>query len=1751
MYLSPKINLLLLIGAIAQILALGIGFTPAQAQSIKPAADGTNTQVTTNGNQIDINGGTRSNANLFHSFEKFGLNQNEIANFLATPDIQNILGRVVGGNPSVINGLIQVTGGNPNLFLMNPNGIFFGPNAILNVPADFTATTATNISIGENWFNAFGANNYADLTESPNGFVFSNLQPGSIVNAGNLVVSSGSNLRLFGGTVASTGDLSGGNVTVATVPGENFLRITPQGHLLSLEVPASVTSTNTSVASLPQLLTGSGFANATGLTVNNGKVELTSSGNSVNSGDVVANKVTAENATLSAEKNLTLIESQLQTTGDLNLLAKDTVFVRDSLANPFVAIARGNLYVQGNQNIDILALNHPQIPFQSGGNLSLVSDGNVSGDAHFSSGGQFKISNLSGEPGNFVSIFDPIIRANGDVEFANYSGAALKVEATGSIKGGDITITSPDTSDSIPSSDPDFTALTTTNALILRAGLDSVTNPDNLPVSVEGTPFETPNSALQPLGSIQVGNIRTGTLLPNQDGGSVNLQATGNIVTGNIISGAYVSNERAGRGGAVSITSSNGSITTGNINANSYSNGNTNTFSRKAGNAGTITLSAANNISTGYIDTTSIFQGFIDGFSLDFDNVTTGDGGKISITTTNGDINTGVLFSGAYAEEGNAGNGGDISLSANNGSITTGAIVSATVSAEYGDVGSGGDINISAKGNINTKATGLSSFTGQNYFSNIENIANLSDYDNLTTGIVASAAYAAEGNTGNAGTINITSTEGTITTGFIASIVGAGDLDDINNVGAITLNAQSDIITDLILLLSGNGGTINITSTNGSITTGALLSVAASGEDGVANGGDITINAKNGSITTGPLLSAITSVDNEEQDVNSTKGGNITLNAKNDVTVGAIGLSKYLEEFDASYQDLDIFAALDDIALELGFNEGEVDVRTVLDNIDNITSGFIISATGVDSGDISSGGAINITSTEGSIKTGFTASIAGTGNGNAGNGGNITMTANNNITTGIIFSGTGTGNGNAGNGGNISLKASNGSITTSPLISTTLSLDGSTGDAGAITLEAKNDVKVDTIGFSTLAEGIDLDNDITDSLAALDNLTKGWIISTTVARNGNAGNGSAINITSTEGSITTGPITSVVYVNDGSAGKAGDINLSAKNDISADLLASVSYGSEDDDEVISGEGGNITVTTDSFFRAPQTLGNLLSEFLDQQQVINDEDLKSELKDSLEDFENYSIGSYGRAGSGSITIQHGGNGNVPFVVGDATKNGTAGDIITGGFLDGLYTEISSTQTFPGNFTKGKIEIITQNQDEIPEEIKRLAETTPNQQLPTNSIPQLEVNTLVEEIEQQFTQQFLEFGGDDNVEIKTVQDTQGLLSNIGKTTGVKPAVIYTTFLPETYVAGSSLVRQEKDTDVLNIIIVTAEGQPIRKQIKGATRREVSRVARRFSREVANQRKANSTEYLAPAKQLYEWLVKPYEAEILSLDVKNLMYIMDPGLRHLPIAALHDGNQFIIEKYSIGLLPSISLTDTRYVGVQNSKVLAMGSPKFTQDQDQRDLPAVPIELSTIAGELWEGKYVSGENFTLDNLKSERTNTPYGIIHLATHADFPSEGDGGRKESYIQLYNSKLRLEDVRKLGWNNPPVELLVLSACRSALGDFEAELGYAGLAIQTGVKSAVASLWFVSDAGTLGVMTEFYRQLNKAPIKAEALRQTQLAMLQGKVRIEGNQLIGTNGNVTLSPEQAEYLRNNITGELSHPYYWASFTMIGSPW
>jgi filamentous hemagglutinin family protein len=255
---------LLLIALSLQSVNLSTAY--AQTRTITPAPDETGTVINRQGNRFDINGGSvsRDGQNLFHSFEQFNLSEGQIANFLSHPNIRNILGRVVGGDASFINGLIEVTGGNSNLFLMNPAGIIFGANASLNIPASFTATTANGIGFGANtWFDVSSNSDWSNLVGTPNSFRFDTQNPGSIINLGELAVSSEQQLTLVAGTIINTGTLAApeGTVSVQTVPGENVVRIVQAGHLLNLEVaalPANSVSNQPSITplSLPELLTG-------------------------------------------------------------------------------------------------------------------------------------------------------------------------------------------------------------------------------------------------------------------------------------------------------------------------------------------------------------------------------------------------------------------------------------------------------------------------------------------------------------------------------------------------------------------------------------------------------------------------------------------------------------------------------------------------------------------------------------------------------------------------------------------------------------------------------------------------------------------------------------------------------------------------------------------------------------------------------------------------------------------------------------------------------------------------------------------------------------------------------------------------------------------------------------------------------------------------------------------------------------------------------------------------------------------------------------------------------------------------------------------------------------------------------------------------------------------------------------------------------------------------------------------------------
>ncbi len=413
-----------------------------------------------------------------------------------------------------------------------------------------------------------------------------------------------------------------------------------------------------------------------------------------------------------------------------------------------------------------------------------------------------------------------------------------------------------------------------------------------------------------------------------------------------------------------------------------------------------------------------------------------------------------------------------------------------------------------------------------------------------------------------------------------------------------------------------------------------------------------------------------------------------------------------------------------------------------------------------------------------------------------------------------------------------------------------------------------------------------------------------------------------------------------------------------------------------------------------------------------------------------------------------------------------------------------------------------------------------------------------------------------------EVPSVDEICLMLSELWQVTGQKSALVYVsaqfnqleivTVLPKCVdwvnTSKQKIASNLMVSSVIEPDLIAQSHLAIRRfQLPGVSREELLDIANGFRQDITDPLSRRTQKYRTKAQQLYQWLIAPMEAQLEAEEIDILVFSMDSGLRNLPIGALHDGEQFLIEKYGVALVPSFGLTDVSYSDVRQSKMLAMGASEFTE---LNPLPAVPIEMQNILRNPWQGQSFLNQEFTIQKFRQVNQQEKFGMIHLATHGEFET---GNINKSYIQFYNHKMNLLELREmaneLGWSkteNTPVELLVLSACRTAVGSPEAELGFAGLAIQAGVKSALASLWYVSDAGTLGLMSEFYQRLGENPIKSQALRQTQIAMIKGDIRIENGRLRLSSGEMLSLPPEVFQSKNQ---DLSHPYFWAAFMMIGN--
>ena len=266
----------------------------------------------------------------------------------------------------------------------------------------------------------------------------------------------------------------------------------------------------------------------------------------------------------------------------------------------------------------------------------------------------------------------------------------------------------------------------------------------------------------------------------------------------------------------------------------------------------------------------------------------------------------------------------------------------------------------------------------------------------------------------------------------------------------------------------------------------------------------------------------------------------------------------------------------------------------------------------------------------------------------------------------------------------------------------------------------------------------------------------------------------------------------------------------------------------------------------------------------------------------------------------------------------------------------------------------------------------------------------------------------------------------------------------------------------------------------------------------------------------QQTYDWLIRPLEEDLANSKTETLVFVPDGILRNLPPATLHDGEQYLIEKYSVAIAPSLQLTQLKPTAEKRQEILLAGLSQPRQGFPS--LPGVQQEIQQIQP-LFDSEVLLNDSFTEINFNRSANQIPFRIVHLATHGQFSSSAE----ETFVLTWDNRININELNSLIRGDSkklrPVDLLVLSACETATGDRYSALGLAGIAVRGGARSTVASLWAVSDRATVELMTNFYRELAEGnTTKAEALRQAQISILK-------------------------------SDRFSHPFFWSAFILVGN--
>jgi CHAT domain-containing protein len=297
----------------------------------------------------------------------------------------------------------------------------------------------------------------------------------------------------------------------------------------------------------------------------------------------------------------------------------------------------------------------------------------------------------------------------------------------------------------------------------------------------------------------------------------------------------------------------------------------------------------------------------------------------------------------------------------------------------------------------------------------------------------------------------------------------------------------------------------------------------------------------------------------------------------------------------------------------------------------------------------------------------------------------------------------------------------------------------------------------------------------------------------------------------------------------------------------------------------------------------------------------------------------------------------------------------------------------------------------------------------------------------------------------------------------------------------------------------IIVKLPQQPLNHYTIKQSEAEIERIAEEIRTSIVQPDRLQRTRTLT--QEVYGWLVEPIEAQLEQSKVNTLVFVLDGALRNVPIAALYDGDQYLVEKYAVSLSLGLQLFDPKPLARTQLKALAAGliqpPPEFAQFPP---LPEIRSEFQLI--EATGLPIVELLDFTSKALQQEINAAPFNVVHLATHGQFSSQA----KDTFILAADGPINVNELDNLlrsrdQTRTEAIELLVLSACQTAAGDNRATLGLAGVAVRAGARSTLASLWQIDDRATALFIGEFYRALaNPKLTKAEALRQAQLNLRQ---------------------------------------------------